>query len=68
MSGKKRLRVDPAPAEIQRLCAEIRSLWSDATYKVRAGYGRNFEAVARHEAWLPPLISALEFEELRDAG
>lgn len=68
MSKKKRLRVDPAPAEIQRLCAEIRSMWSDMTFKVRAGYGKNFEAVGKFEAWLPPTVSSLEFEEYRDAS
>ena len=68
MSKKKRLRVDPAPAEIQRLCAEIRSMWSDMTYKVRAGYGKNFEAVAKFEAWLPPTVTSLEMEEFRDAS
>lgn len=68
MSGKKRMRVDPAPAEIERLCAEIRRTWSDLTYKVRAGYGRNFDAVAVYEAWYPPMYSSAEFEDLREAG
>ena len=68
MSKKKRLRVDPAPAEIRRLCAEIRSTWSDMTYKVRAGYGKNFDAVAKFEAWLPPMVSSLELEEFREAS
>ena len=68
MSKKKRSRVDPAPAEIKRLCAEIRSMWSDMTYKVRAGYGKNYEAVTKFEAWLPPMVSSLEVDELRDAS
>lgn len=68
MSGKKRLRVDPAPAEIQQRCAEIRSMWSDTTYKVRAGYGKNFEAVAKFEAWYPPMISGVDVDELREAS
>ena len=68
MSGKKRLRVDPAPAEIQQLCAEIRSMWSDMTYKVRAGYGKNFEAVTKFEAWYPPMVSGAELEDMREAS
>ena len=68
MSKKKRMRVDPAPAEIQRLCAEIRGTWSDMTYKVRAGYGKNYEAVAKFEAWYPPMVASTEMEDMREAG
>ncbi|MCA9178310.1 MAG: hypothetical protein KDB14_27805 [Planctomycetales bacterium] len=68
MSKQKRMRTDPAPAEIKRLCAEIRTMWSDMTYKVRAGYGKNFDAVAKFEAWLPPTVSTLELDELREAS
>ena len=68
MSKKKRMRVDPAPAEIQRLCAEIRSMWSDMTYKVRAGYGKNYEAVSKFEAWYPPMVSSTELEDMREAS
>lgn len=68
MSKKKRMRVDPAPAEIKRLCAEIRSMWSDTTYKVRAGYGKNYEAVAKFEAWYPPMVQATEMEDYREAS
>jgi hypothetical protein len=62
MARRKSVRRDPAPAEIQRLCAEIREAWSEMTFRVRAGYGKNYEAVAKQQAWLPPVILANELE------
>ena len=53
---------DPAPAEIARRCAEIRDHWSELTHRVRAGYGKNCEVVAKNEAWSPPVITATELD------
>jgi hypothetical protein len=44
------------------MCAEIRKSWNEMTHRVRAGYGKNYEAVARQEAWLPPMIASMDLE------
>ncbi|HIF33126.1 MAG TPA: hypothetical protein EYG57_07275 [Planctomycetes bacterium] len=62
MARRKRVRRDPAPAEIQRMCAEIRKSWNEMTHRVRAGYGKNYEAVAKQEAWSPPMIASSDLE------
>jgi hypothetical protein len=36
------------------------------THRVRAGYGENYEAVSKREAWLPPLILANEVDLPRE--
>lgn len=62
MARRAALARDPAPAEIERKCAEIRGRWSEMTHRVRAGFGKNYEAVTENEAWLPPIISAIELD------
>ena len=66
MARRKRNRRDPAPAEILYLCAKIRRKWSETMHRVRAGYGENFEAVIKREAWIPPVISCEELELPRE--
>ncbi len=65
--GARKTR-DPAPAEIERMCAEIRTQWNELTYKVRAGYGRNIEAVQKNEAWLPPLVDCSDLDRSVEAS
>jgi hypothetical protein len=62
MTHRKRNRQDPAPSEILHLCAQIRRNWSETMHRVRAGYGQNFEAVAKKECWTPPVIDTSELE------
>ena len=62
MAGRRSTMRDPAPSEIARMCAEIRNVWSEPTHRVRAGYGKNVEAVAKNDAWLPPVISSTELD------
>ena len=62
MARRKASRRDPAPAEILHLCAQIRRSWSEMTHRVRAGYGENYEAVTKREAWTPPVILTSEVE------
>jgi hypothetical protein len=62
MARRKSSRRDPAPAEIVYLCAQIRRGWSELTYRVRAGYGQNYEQVQQQEVWTPPEIKLSELE------
>ena len=63
MGAKRGSAPDPAPAEIRRRCAEIRSMWSELTHRVRAGYGKNYDAVQDNQAWFPPMVSTRELED-----
>jgi hypothetical protein len=62
MARRRSIARDPAPTEIENRCAEIRRGWSEMTHRVRAGYGRNYEAVAQNEAWLPPVVNSLDLD------
>jgi hypothetical protein len=66
MPRRKRNHPDPAPAEILHLCAQIRRNWSETMHRVRAGYGQNFEAVAKRDNWSPPVIDTTEIEIPRE--
>ena len=66
MSRRKRCSRDPAPSEILHLCAQLRHNWSETMHRVRAGYGQNFEAVAKRDVWTPPLIDTSELEVPRE--
>jgi hypothetical protein len=66
MARRKSSRRDPAPAEILHLCAQIRRGWSEMTHRVRAGFGENYEAVTKREAWSPPVVPASELELPRE--
>ena len=62
MARRASLARDPAPSEIARKCAEIRGRWSELTHRVRAGYGKNYEAVQENEAWAPPTIASTDLD------
>ncbi|GIW94903.1 MAG: hypothetical protein KatS3mg110_2944 [Pirellulaceae bacterium] len=62
MARRKSLPRDPAPAEIQYLCAQIRQGWSETTYRLRAGYADTYEEAQRSQCWLPPVIRLDELE------
>ncbi len=64
MGARRRSLPDPAPAEIQRRCAEIRSMWSELTHRVRAGYGKNFDAVIANQSWRPPMVRLADLEDI----
>ncbi len=66
MARRKSSRRDPAPAEILHLCAKIRRTWTEMTHRVRAGYGENYESVARREIWTPPMVLLREVELPRE--
>lgn len=66
MARRKSSRRDPAPAEILHLCAQIRRGWNELTYRMRAGYGQNHEAISRRAAWSPPLILSSDLELPRE--
>ena len=66
MATRKRKAHDPAPAEIRRMCAEIRDGWSELTHKVRSGRAKTYEEAAKATTWSPPLITATELDVPQD--
>ncbi len=62
MVRRKSLRRDPAPAEIQYLCAQIRRGWNEVTYRLRAGFASTCQEAERGPVWTPPVIRVEEIE------